>query len=227
MSTKKDGTIRLSPSSLNLFLECPRCFYLEQKEGLKRPRGPFPSLPGGMDIAIKKYFDRYRLRGSMPLEIKGKVDGELFPDSEVLDKWRNWRTGLRYDNQELGAALVGALDDCLVHEGRYIPMDYKTRGFDVKEGGESFYQNQLDCYTLLLEANDLPAAGFAYLIYYIPREVGEGGMVRFSVEPHKVATNAARALKVFRDAVSFLRGPLPTECRTVCEFCRWGTANGD
>ena len=227
MAVKKDGAIRLSPSSLNLFLECPRCFYLEQKEGVKRPRGPFPSLPGGMDLLIKKYFDRYRMRGSMPPEIKGKVEGELFPDIEVLEKWRNWRTGLRHDDTELGASLVGALDDCLIHENRYIPLDYKTRGFDVKENGVNYYQNQLDCYAFLLDRNDLPSAGYAYLLYYIPREVNEGGAVTFSVEPYKVATNSSRAGKTFRDAVALLRGPLPEEGHSVCEFCRWGASESN
>ncbi|GAI53572.1 unnamed protein product, partial [marine sediment metagenome] len=44
--------IRLSPSALNLFLQCPRCFWLEKNKGIKRPRGIFPSLPSGMDSVI-------------------------------------------------------------------------------------------------------------------------------------------------------------------------------
>src|SRR3989338_6659737 len=52
--------IMLSPSALNLFLECARCFWLEKVKKIKRPRGIFPSLPGGMDRIIKTYFDSYR-----------------------------------------------------------------------------------------------------------------------------------------------------------------------
>jgi len=51
----ENSKIRLSPSSLNLFLECPRCFWLDKNKGIKRPRGIFPSLPSGMDSVIKKY----------------------------------------------------------------------------------------------------------------------------------------------------------------------------
>lgn len=65
----------LSPSTLGLYKNCPRCFWLHINKGHKRPNGIFPSLPGGMDLVIKKYFDKYG--DSLPLEIVGKVrDGE-------------------------------------------------------------------------------------------------------------------------------------------------------
>ncbi|ODS30309.1 MAG: hypothetical protein SCARUB_04585 [Candidatus Scalindua rubra] len=87
--------IRLSPTTgLNLFRNCPRCFWLHYNKQVRRPRGIFPSLPGGMDLVIKKYFDRYR--GKLPPEIEGKVEGCLMPGVELMNKWRNWRTGLEY-----------------------------------------------------------------------------------------------------------------------------------
>ena len=217
----KDGKIRLSPSALNLYLECSRCFWAEQINGIHRPKGPFPSLPGGMDLLIKKYFDKYRNVGKMPPEIEGKIEGQLLADLELLKKWRNWRTGLTYQDKETGAVLVGALDDCAVENGKYIPVDYKTRGFDVKEGGESFYQNQLNCYSLLLEVNDLPQPGFAYLVYYIPKDVSEGGMVRFQIDVKKVKTDSEEGLRVFKAAVNTLKSPMP-ESHSACGFCSWG-----
>lgn len=215
-----NGKIRLSPSALNVYLECPKCFWLEYGAGIHRPKGPFPSLPGGMDILIKKYFDSYRAVGKLPPEIAGQVEGDLFADLEVLNKWRNWRSGLSYYDKETDAVLVGALDDCLVHNGRYIPVDYKTRGFDLTEGGESFYQNQLNCYSFLLQANDLPQPSYAYLAYFIPREVKVGGDVRFSVEVKKVKTMTDQALKIFKTAATLLRGPMP-ESHSACQFCGW------
>ncbi|MBM3206912.1 MAG: hypothetical protein FJZ43_04810, partial [Candidatus Staskawiczbacteria bacterium] len=62
MTTKP---IKLSPSKLNLFLECHLCFWLSE-HGVHRPSGPFPSLPGGMDRKLKIYFDKYRKEGKLP-----------------------------------------------------------------------------------------------------------------------------------------------------------------
>lgn len=224
----KDGKIRLSPSTLNVFLECPKCFWSELHEGVARPRGIFPSLPGGMDGLIKKYFDIYRAKGKLPPELVGKAgEVELFPDNELLNKWRNWRSALVYNDEESGAVLSGMLDDLGVAGGgmfkKFVPLDYKTRGYDVKEGGESFYQNQLDCYGLLLRENKMPPADYAYLIYYIPKEISEGGMTRFDVVPKRVEINPDNALKNFRDAAALLSGPMP-ETHTECAYCVFGKA---
>jgi hypothetical protein len=197
--------IRLSPSQLNLFKDCSRCFWLHQNQKIQRPRGIFPSLPG---------------------EIDGKVEGDLFPDTEVLNKWRNWRTGLNYQDKETGAILVGALDDCLVSAGKYIPLDYKTRGYDPKPGGEMYYQLQLDSYCFLLEVNDLPPENFAYLVYYVPKEVNENGMVKFEIIPKKVPTNTEDALVTFNNAVHTLLGPMP-DIQNSCEYCTWAISLTD
>ena len=99
---QKDGQIRLSPSTLNLFLECQKCFWLDQVKGIHRPRGIFPSLPGGMDGLIKKYFDKYRALGKLPPELEGKLDGvELFADGILLNKWRTLYTLCKVSNLKI------------------------------------------------------------------------------------------------------------------------------
>ncbi|MBI2024968.1 MAG: PD-(D/E)XK nuclease family protein [Candidatus Harrisonbacteria bacterium] len=218
----KDGKIRLSPSALNVFLECPKCFWLDQKENIHRPRGIFPSLPGGMDLVIKDYFDKYREVGKMPPEVDGKIDAELFADIELLNKWRNWRTGLTWSDPESGATLSGALDDLGINSKKlFIPLDYKTRGFPPKEGGESFYQNQLNCYGLLLRENNMKPDNYAYLIYYFPSVVSENGMVKFEVVPKRVTIDPNEAVRVLREAVEVIKGPMP-KTHGECEYCGWG-----
>ena len=66
----------LSPSALGLFKNCPRCFWLEKVKNIKRPRGIFPSLPGGMDAVIKTYFDTFRAKKELPPELDGKIEIE-------------------------------------------------------------------------------------------------------------------------------------------------------
>lgn len=211
---------RLSPTTgLSLFKECPRCFWLHYNKNIHRPRGIFPSLPSGMDLVIKDYFDKYR--GKLPPDIEGKVEGQLVADLKLLNKWRDWRTGLEYYDKERDAVLFGALDDCLAKDALYIPLDYKTRGFPVKEGdSEKYYQTQLDAYSLLLSENGYPVKDFAYLIYYYPKEVKENGVVDFNVKPIKINTDLTRAKKTFEDAVDFLKGVIPKE-HSDCEYCSW------
>ena len=193
-------TIKLSPSKLNLFIECPRCFYLAMKKGISRPGGAFPSLPSGMDLVLKKYYDNYR--GDLPPELKEKVEGVLLPDEELIKKFRNWRT---FKFEEEDALMYGAMDDCLKKDDFIIPLDFKTRGFDLKEDSTDYYQNQLDCYALMLEKNGYKQPGYAYLVYYIPIEVKEEGKVEFKIEIKKMEVDPSRAYKTYRDAVELLK----------------------
>jgi len=217
--TPKKSRIRLSPSALSLFLQCPRCFWLEKNKGIKRPRGIFPSLPGGMDTVIKEYFDIFRMKGDMPPEIKGKMRGEFFSDISTLDKWRNWRkSDLCYKDRESNAILIGALDDCLIEDDFYIPLDYKTRGYELKGDPRRYYQNQLDCYCLILEYSGFKTKGLAYLLYYWPEEVQQNGIVKFHVEPIKIETNIESAKRTIKNAAKLLSLTMP-KSNPDCEYC--------
>lgn len=176
-------------------------------------------MPGGMDLIIKKYFDKYR--GQLPPELERKVEGKLVPDISLLEKWRNWRTGLEYFDKGLNAVLFGALDDCLIDDGLYIPLDYKTRGSAPRKGdSERYYQTQLDAYSLLLNSNGFKTKNFAYLVYYYPSEVMDDSLIQFKTEPVKVETNLERAKQTLKEAVELLRGPMPKE-HSNCEYCSW------
>lgn len=200
-------------------MDCPRCFWLEKNKNIKRPRGIFPSLPGGMDLVIKAYFDKYRVKNEMPPEAIGKLPGSLFANLSILEKWRSWRdTDLSYGDKTINAVLSGALDDCLIDDNSYIPLDYKTRGSALTDDPRKYYQTQLDCYCLILEASGFKTNGLAYLLYYWPLEVFENGIVRFNVEPIRVETNIESAKKVLRDAVVCLSQEMP-KARLNCEYC--------
>ena len=207
--------IKLSPSKLGLFLECPLCFYLQEKEGIKRPAGVFPSLPSGMDNVLKKYYDKFR--GGLPPELKDKVGGVLLADAELIRKMRDWRT---FKFEEEDAVFYGAMDDCLVEGESFIPLDFKTRGFDLKEDSTDYYQNQLDCYALLLEKNGYKQPGYAYLVYYIPVEVKAEGKVDFKIEIKKMIVDSSRAYKIYREAVEMLKKDKPPH-NHKCGYCEY------
>jgi hypothetical protein len=190
------------------------------EQGIHRPSGPFPSLPGGMDRKLKIYFDKYRKEGKLPPEIEGKVEGKLFSDLNLLDVWRNNRKGLTWTDEE-GNVLMGAIDDCLIQGENLIVVDFKTYGGSVI-GDEkiAYYQNQIDCYSLLLEKNGYKHPGFAYLIFFMPEEVREHGVVQFKIEVKKAKVNPENALKTFHAAIEILRGKKPAR-HSECVYCSW------
>ncbi len=219
--------IYLSPSALSVFRDCPRCFWLEKVKNIKRPRGIFPSLPTGMDRVIKNYFDLYRGKGVLPPEFaQASLPGlSLYANQRQLDLWREWKTGPRFEDED-GSILSGAIDDLLVHEGKHVPFDYKTKGepFTSAEAAtayaERYYQSQIDCYALILEKSGLAQSGFGFLVFYAPNQVRENAWVGFNVRPVRVQTDTGRALKMFRNAVALLKGEIPSRSEN-CEYCAW------
>ncbi len=213
--------ITLSPSALSLFKDCPRCFWLEKVKNIKRPRGIFPSLPGGMDRVIKAYFDTYRIQRMLPPELQTEAFKgiQLYENQAQLEQWRAWRTGLQY--HENGSVLSGMLDDLLVRGDKYIPFDYKTKGSPTnEEDATKYYQTQLDCYALMLEGNGLKTAGYGFLLYYSPKAVKEHGNVHFEIQPIRVETDIQRAKDLFHKALAILDEPAP-KASANCEYCNW------
>jgi len=206
--------IKLSPSTLNFFLDCPLCFWLSFNRDIDPPGGAFPTIASGIDRVVKEYMNRYRPNGKIPPFLEGKVPGKLI---EFLP------TTLKCEID--GNLLSGRLDECIVLDnGDHAPLDHKTKGFAPKEDHEihEAYQLQMDCYTLLLEKNGHKICNTGYIVYYYP-DFGElhNGMP-FKVSVWELKTNPKRAIKVFRAAVKCLNGsePEPAEDCGLCEYVR-------
>ena len=213
----------LSPSSISLFLECPRCFWLQINKRTRRPSGPFPSLPSGMDKVLKQYFDKHRSNHSLPEEM-ATFKGHLFDDTEKLAVWRNNRKGLRFLDPTSGITLMGAIDDLFVTDkGFHVPIDFKTRGYPLKEDTHEYYQHQMDIYSFLLEKNGFKSADFAVLLFYYPTCVNSHCSVEFHSDVVKVTTSMENAEKLFRDAVGTVRGKIPPKTED-CPFCNWNSS---
>jgi len=211
--------LRFSPSTLNLMRDCARCFWRKSKLKHARPRGIFPSLPSGMDRVIKNYFDEVR-QVETPVELaNSEVSGlALFRDQGLLNKWRNWRSGLIYKDMH-GVELFGAIDDLLVTpSGFYLPFDYKTKGSPTTEAdAKKYYTNQMDCYALMLDANGYEVYGKALLLYYTPQVVGPAGVVHFNTQRVWLDVDIERAKATLRSAVELLNCQEP-EHSPSCEY---------
>ncbi len=212
--------ITLSATSLSLFKECPRCFYFQVKDGIRRPQGiPMP-LYTKMDSLVKNYFDGFRVNGQLPPQLEGLVEGRLFDNQDILRKWRNWRTGLAFIDKKADARIVSALDDCLVSEdGRFLPLDYKSKG-EIREDSHVFHQKQLDIYTWLLDENGYPAKDVGYLVFFAPQEIRNDNTIKFDIIPRRIETSKEDAKELFYKAVNLLNGPMP-EKHENCDYCRW------
>jgi hypothetical protein len=209
---------KLSPSSLSLMKECPRCFWLAQHKVWKRPASVFPSLPSGMDSILKIHFDKFMEKEQLPPELCSNGDCKnmkLFDDKEKLKIWRSNLKGISYTDNE-GNILHGAVDNLLMKGKKLIVLDYKTRGFPLKEDTAEHYQDQLDIYNFLLRKNKYETEDYAFLLFYVPKEVLETGEVVFDTTLKKMKVDVKNAERIWKDALKLLEGDCPNKS---CEWC--------
>ncbi len=215
--------IQLSPNSLNLFLECPRCFWLDKKQGIKRPP-PYPyALNTAVDILLKKEFDNYRIKNEPhPLIAAHNIPAKLFSNQDLLNQWRSNFVGIRFYDPELAATIFGAVDDVLEFaDGKLAPLDYKSTGSSVPTIYDRF-QLQMDIYTYLLEKNGFSTPRKGYLAFYVVEKGnGFGGRLPFREELHEIETNPSDVPQLFKEAVATLRRVVPPPHSQDCQFGQW------
>jgi len=215
--------IQLSPNSLNLFLECPHCFWLDKNLGIKRPP-PYPyALNSAVDSLLKEEFDTYRAKSlPHPLLEANNIKAKLFPNQKLLNQWRDNFAGIRYFDSDLQATLFGAVDDVLeFEEGKLAPLDYKSTGSSVANVYDRF-QLQLDTYTFLMEKNGYKTIRKGYLAFYIvDKSRGFIDRLPFRKEVMEIDTNPSDIYAIFKDAVECLRQTQPPAHSQDCQFAVW------
>ena len=188
---------------------------------MERPQGPFPSLPAGMDLTIKRHFDSYREKNQLPPELK-ELDVKLY-DGPEFKKWRNNRTGIQWTDAE-GNILRGAIDDILVTpENKLVILDYKTRGFKVKEDTVGYYEFQLNTYKFLLESTGQNVENYGYLLFYYPDKVLPKGGITFHKDLREVQLTTEGIQKVFTDALHVLALSKLPKASETCGYCSWSS----
>jgi hypothetical protein len=215
--------ILLSPNSLNLFLECPHCFWLDKNKGIKRPP-PYPyALNSAVDELLKEEFDSYRQKKiPHPLIEDNDIKAHLFYNQKLLNQWRNNLAGIRYFDSVLDATLLGAVDDILeFDDGKLAPLDYKSTGSKAANVYDRF-QLQLDTYTFLLEKNGFKTPRKGYLAFYIvDKDKGFIDRLPFRKEFYEIETNPDEVYEIFKDAVSILKLSNPPAHSHDCQYGKW------
>ena len=210
---------KFSPSSLSLLKECPRCFWLKFNKNIKRPEGIFPSLPSGMDKILKVHFDSFIEKGKLPPELKELKGYKLFNDEELLKVWRSNFKGIQWTDKK-GNLFRGAIDNLLVKGKKLVVLDYKTRGYPLKEDTHKHYQDQMDIYNFLLRKNGYETEEYTYLLFYHPDTVHTNGDIVFNTDLIKIKVSIKNAEKIFKKALKVLGSNIP-DSSEECGYCKW------
>jgi len=156
---------KLSRSKLELFTECQKCFWLDVKQGIKRPPGYPLTINNAIDYLLKGEFDVHREKGTRhPVMEKHKIDAVPFRHDD-LNKWRHNFTGVQFDHKPSGFLITGAVDDVWVNPaGEIMVVDYKATGAKEHKIYDS-YRRQMEIYQWLLRQNGFKVSPTGYFVF--------------------------------------------------------------
>lgn len=161
---------KVSRSKIELYMQCPRCFWLDVRHKITRPSTPPFNINKAIDELFKKEFDVHRAAGTPhPIMIKNKVSAKPFAH-ENLDQWRHNFTGVTTLHKPTNLHVFGAIDDVWVNEaGELIVVDYKATSKDkpvsIDSDWQISYKRQLETYQWLLRQNGFTVNRTGYFVY--------------------------------------------------------------
>lgn len=216
---------QLSRSKIELFLECPRCFYDDLVRGIGRPGSPPYTLNNAVDTLLKREFDELRKSGA-PHRLFREAGLDFIPFAHPdLDKWRTNFTGVRWTDPGTGWTLFGAIDDVWVTPtGSVVVADYKATARQTEVTAANIYDSykrQVEVYQFLLEMQGLNVEPRAWFYYCNGVSAGRNfeGVLSFRETLLPYDGNRDWVPGTFREAVTLATAGLRPPAADGCKWC--------
>lgn len=225
---------KVSRSKIDLFMQCPRCFWLDVRLKIKRPSSPPFQINKAIDELFKKEFDAYRQKGKPhPMMVEYKVDAVPYAHDDI-NKWRENFTGVVAIHKPTNLHIFGAIDDIWVNANKELMVvDYKAtaKAADVSLDADwqIMYKRQMEIYQWLLRANGFSVSDTGYFVYANGRLDLDGfnDRVEFRTKiiPYKGSDKwvepAIRQMKQCMDGDMPPVGKQVMDPTKPCEFCTY------
>lgn len=162
---------KVSRSKIELYRQCPRCFWLDVRLKITRPSSPPFNINKTIDELFKREFDVHRKAGTPhPIMLENKLSGIVPFQHKDLDTWRYNFTGVVALHKPTNLHVFGAVDDVWVNQnGELIVVDYKATSKDrevsIDSGWQISYKRQMEVYQWLLRQNGFSVSDTGYFVY--------------------------------------------------------------
>jgi CRISPR/Cas system-associated exonuclease Cas4 (RecB family) len=220
---------RLSRSKLSLYLECPRCFYLECRHGVKRPDTPGYALNVAVDTLLKREFDQCRKHRRTPRILTELGIRSTLSPHPSLKRWRNNLRGITHLHEPTNLEVFGALDDIWEDEEQRLEVvDYKatarkTPVVALDKPYHDKYRRQVEVYQWLLRMNGERVSETAYFLYCTARTAASrfDRRLMFDITAIRHEGDTSWIEPALFGAVKILQSNVAPERAPACRYCAY------
>lgn len=170
---KSSDPFSISRSKIDLFLECPKCFYIDRRLGVGRPEMPGWSLNSAVDTLLKNEFDLLRANGQKhELMDIYNIDATPFKH-EDLPIWRddvNRYVGASTLHKPTNLLICGIIDDVWVNgKGELLIVDYKStstvKEISLEDEYKQGYKLQMEVYQWIFRKMGFKVNKTGYFVF--------------------------------------------------------------
>ena len=160
----------ISRSKIDLYFDCKRCFYLDQKHGIRRPHGTPLVINNFVVKHFKNLLDEYRKK-QIFFPDSLKINKKLIPsNNEFLNNWNHPFKGISYIDKKTNLKIRGNLDDVwqCKNTGENFPVIIKSTSRKKDINSTNIwpgYWKQLSLYLYLLSKNSIKTSSIGILLY--------------------------------------------------------------
>ena len=221
---------KVSRSGIELFLECPRCFYINNRFGIRRPSGPPFNINSLVDRLLKKEFDVHRVNATThPLMRLYGIDAVPYQHPKI-DEWRENFKGVQVLHQPTNLLVTGAVDDLWRNPaGEIIVVDYKATAKNgevtIDADWQTAYKRQMEVYQWLLRQQGLNVSDTGYFVYCNGQDAEAfDGRIEFAVKLLPYTGSDSWVEKALGNLKACLMNNNIPARPDDCEFCGYAMA---
>lgn len=224
---QKGKPFSFSRSKVDLFINCPHCFYLDRVKGLDTPPGfPF-NINSAVDTLLKREFDTFRKNQTVP-PLLSKNGYDLIPfNHDEIDIWRENFKGLRVNYK--GYDFSGAVDDIWVNsEGELFVVDYKSTAssepiISIDKDYHIGYKRQVEFYQWILTQMGFKVNNKSVFVYCTGDNTlpSFNGIMNFHIKLIEYIGNTSWVEKTLDKLIECVESDKIPESGLGCDYCKY------
>lgn len=228
---KSKVPFKISRSKIDLFVSCPRCFYMDARLGLARPNIPPYTLNNAVDSLLKNELDLLRkLGGKYKLAEEYGVDAIPF-NHQNLPQWRGEVTayeGALALDEKSNLLVNGLVDDIWQNpKGELVIVDYKAtssaKKISLDDEYKQGYKRQIEIYQWIFRKLGFEVSNIGYFIFANAKKDRDSfdGRLEFEMSIHEHKGNDRWVpLTLLEIKECLMQEKLPSPAHD-CEYCAY------
>ncbi len=216
---------KISRTKIDLFFDCKRCFYIDQRYGIKRPHGAALVLNNYIVNKFKKNLEILRETQTIIPESSSLIKGGMMPlQNTTVKDWINPFKGIFIVDKNTNMKITASLDDIWTDGLKCYPVIIKSMSREEKEIEDSIwsgYSRQLSLYAYLLRKNNLNIGDMGIIAIVNTLNDDDYTRLNFKFFLFKSSINLEWIQKTLVEIKNLLDNENFPNISSSCKFCNY------